>query len=84
MFWSFCQFEKAPECKQERCAWCWRVLFIVFFFIIFDARWLIQTHIPLLLLPHIITHKEFDIHLRKVATQREAGIASLLKEKADK
>lgn len=55
--------------------------FVLYFF---DVRLLIQTHIPAScekFSHHIITHKEFDIHLRKVAAQREAGIGSPPKRK---
>lgn len=77
MFWSFWQFEKAPECKQER-----RVWYQGFFLFVFDVRLLMQTHIPAVcksFYPHvIITHEEFDIHLCKVA---EKGRLWLAKEK---
>lgn len=76
MFWSFWQFEKAPECKQEHHVWYEGFSFFSFFF---DVRLLMQTHIPAVcksFYPHvIITHEEFDIHLRKVAEKGRLGLA---------
>lgn len=88
MFWSFWQFEKSSRVQTGTPRLILEGLgfFVLLFF------WCQVTHtdphpgtLRKVFPHHIITHKEFGVHLCKVAAQREAGIGSTPpKEKVDK